>query len=102
MIGRIVEVADDRRHLSLHRGFMVVQDTEGERKELGQVPLDDIAAVIANAVRELRAAYERHASGAGVRVDDVTMRVKDALAWERKRDSCDAIGDVSAARDACH
>lgn len=49
MIGRIVEVADDRRHLSLSRGFMVVQDTEGERKELGQVPLDDVAAVIANA-----------------------------------------------------
>lgn len=49
MIGRIVEVADDRRHLFLHRGFMVVQDTVGERKELGQVPLDDIAAVIANA-----------------------------------------------------
>lgn len=48
MIGRIVEVADDRRHLSLSRGFLVVQDTE-ERKELGQVPLDDIAAVIANA-----------------------------------------------------
>lgn len=49
MIGRIVEVADDRRHLHLHRGFMVVQDTEGERQPLGQVPLDDIAAVIANA-----------------------------------------------------
>ncbi len=49
MIGRIVEVADDRRHLSVNRGFMVVQDTEGERKELGQVPLDDIAVVIANA-----------------------------------------------------
>lgn len=49
MIGRIVEVADNRRHLFMHRGFMVVQDTEGERKELGQVPLDDIAAVIANA-----------------------------------------------------
>lgn len=49
MIGRIVEVADDRRHLFLNRGFMVVQDTEGDRKELGQVPLDDIAAVIANA-----------------------------------------------------
>ena len=49
MIGRIVEVADDRRHLFVNRGFMVVQDTEGERKELGQVPLDDIAAVIANA-----------------------------------------------------
>ncbi|MDP3249404.1 MAG: type II CRISPR-associated endonuclease Cas1 [Polaromonas sp.] len=49
MIGRIVEVADDRRHLFMHRGFMVVQDTEGERMELGQVPLDDIAAVVANA-----------------------------------------------------
>ena len=49
MIGRIVEVADDRRHLFMSRGFMVVQDTEGDRKELGQVPLDDIAAVIANA-----------------------------------------------------
>jgi CRISP-associated protein Cas1 len=49
VIGRIVEVADDRRHLFVHRGFLVVQDTEGERKELGQVVLDDIGAVIANA-----------------------------------------------------
>lgn len=48
MIGRIVEVADDRRHLFMNRGFMVVKDTESG-KELGQVPLDDIAAVIANA-----------------------------------------------------
>jgi CRISPR-associated protein Cas1 len=49
MIGRIVEIADDQRHLFMHRGFLVVKDTEGGRKELGQVPLDDIAAVIANA-----------------------------------------------------
>lgn len=49
MIGRIVEVADDRRHLSMHRGLMVVQDTSSDHKELGRVPLDDIAAVIANA-----------------------------------------------------
>lgn len=49
MIGRIVEVADDQRHLFVHRGFMVVQETSGDRRELGQVPLDDIAAVIANA-----------------------------------------------------
>ena len=49
MIGRIVEVAEDKRHLSMHRGLMVVQSTDGERKELGRVPLDDIAAVIANA-----------------------------------------------------
>jgi len=47
MIGRTVEITDDRRHLFLHRGFMVVRNTEGE--ELGQIPLDDIAAVIANA-----------------------------------------------------
>ena len=49
MIGRIVEVADDRRHLSMNRGFMVIQDTAGERKAIGHVALDDIAAVIANA-----------------------------------------------------
>jgi len=49
VIGRIVEVADDKRHLFLSRGFMVVRETENEREELGQVPLDDIAAVIANA-----------------------------------------------------
>jgi CRISPR-associated protein Cas1 len=49
MIGRIVEVADDRRHLSMYRGLMVVQESGGEHKELGRVPLDDIAAVIANA-----------------------------------------------------
>jgi len=49
MIGRIVEIADDRRHLFVSRGFLVVKETEGARQELGQVPLDDIAAVIANA-----------------------------------------------------
>ncbi|WP_033394909.1 type II CRISPR-associated endonuclease Cas1 [Brachymonas chironomi] len=49
MIGRILEIADDRRHLFVNRGFMVVRDSEGDRKELGQIPLDDIAAVIANA-----------------------------------------------------
>lgn len=45
----MIEVADDRRHLSAARGFMVVQSTDGPREELGKVPLDDIAAVIANA-----------------------------------------------------
>lgn len=49
MIGRIVEVADDKRHVFVRRGLMVVRDTEVERQELGRVPLDDIAAVIANA-----------------------------------------------------
>lgn len=49
MIGRIIEIADDQRHLSMHRGFLVVKDSGGEHQQLGQVPLDDIAAVIANA-----------------------------------------------------
>lgn len=49
MLGRIVEIADDRRHLSLYRGFMVVEQTGDSRQELGKVPLDDIGAVIANA-----------------------------------------------------
>lgn len=46
MIGRIVEIAEDGRHLSVQRGFLVVA-AQGE--ELGRVPLDDIAAVVANA-----------------------------------------------------
>jgi CRISPR-associated protein Cas1 len=48
MIGRIVEVADDHRHLFVERGFLIVKDTEGERKEIGRVPLDDICALITN------------------------------------------------------
>lgn len=46
MIGRIIEIAEDGRHLSLHRGFMVVS-AGGE--ELGRVPLDDIGVVLVNA-----------------------------------------------------
>lgn len=46
MIGRIVEIAEDGRHLARHRGFLTVS-AEGE--ELGRIALDDIAAVIASA-----------------------------------------------------
>lgn len=50
MLGRVVEIADDRRHIALKRGFLVVRDTASSpREELGKVPIDDIAAVIANA-----------------------------------------------------
>lgn len=49
MIGRIVEVSNDKRHLSLNRGFMVVHSTGEDRHEVGRVALDDIAALIANA-----------------------------------------------------
>jgi len=46
VIGRVVEISEDRRHLSKSRGFMTV--SEGN-VELGRVPLDDISAVITTA-----------------------------------------------------
>lgn len=49
MVERIVEIADDQRHLFVARGFMVVRATGEGGVELGRIPLDDIAAVIANA-----------------------------------------------------
>jgi CRISPR-associated protein Cas1 len=45
MIGRIIEIAEDGRHLAVSRGFLVIRDRDSE---LGRVPLDDIGAVIAN------------------------------------------------------
>ena len=46
MVGRVVDLETNGRHLSLRRGFLVVR--EGE-KEVGRVGLDGIAAVVANA-----------------------------------------------------
>lgn len=46
MIGRIIEIAEDGRYLSVLRGFLIVSH---EGNEIGRVPLDDIAAVIGNA-----------------------------------------------------
>jgi CRISPR-associated protein Cas1 len=46
MIGRVVEIATDGRHLSIHRGFLAIGE---QGNEIGRIPLDDIAAVIANA-----------------------------------------------------
>lgn len=43
MIGRIIDIAQDKRYLSLERGFLVVSSG---KEELGRMPLDDIAAVI--------------------------------------------------------
>lgn len=45
-LGRVIEIAEEGRHLAKERGFLVVQ---AGREELGRVPLDDIAAVIATA-----------------------------------------------------
>lgn len=45
-LGRVVEIAEEGRHLSKERGFLVVS---AGRTEVGRVPLDDIAAVLATA-----------------------------------------------------
>lgn len=49
MVGRIVEIASDDRSLSLYRGFLLIKESKEEKRELGRVPINDIAAVIANA-----------------------------------------------------
>ncbi len=43
MIGGIVEVAESGRHLSVHRGFLKVNEAGAE---IGRVPLDDITSLI--------------------------------------------------------
>lgn len=43
---RIVDIATDGRHLSAHRGFLLVSE---EQKEVGRIPLDDVAAIIVHA-----------------------------------------------------
>lgn len=46
MIGQVVEIASDGRHVSLHRGFLVVSE-KGE--EMGRVAIDQVAALVSNA-----------------------------------------------------
>lgn len=46
MIARVVEIAEDGRHLSRERGFLVVSESGAE---LGRIALNDIGAVVANA-----------------------------------------------------
>ncbi|GMM62365.1 type II CRISPR-associated endonuclease Cas1 [Novosphingobium pituita] len=43
---RIVDIATDGRHLSLHRGFLVVSQ---DREEVGRIALDDVHAVLLHA-----------------------------------------------------
>ena len=46
MIGRVIEIASDGRHLARHRGFMTVSERGAE---IGRVPLDDIGVLLCNA-----------------------------------------------------
>ena len=48
MLGRIVEISSDKRHLRSFRGFMQVLDKDHDSNELARIPLDDIDAVIGN------------------------------------------------------
>jgi len=47
MLGRIVEIAEEGRHLSVYRGFMLVSDKE--QGEIARIALDDIAVILAHA-----------------------------------------------------
>jgi len=46
MLGRIVEIAEDGRHLAVDRGFMTVSSGG---QEIGRVALDDVGGLIVNA-----------------------------------------------------
>lgn len=46
MVGRVVDLETDGRHLSLRRGFLVVSE---KGKEVGRIGLESIVAVVANA-----------------------------------------------------
>lgn len=46
MVGRVVEIASDGRHLALSRGFLTVSSGG---MEVGRVPLDDIHVLLCNA-----------------------------------------------------
>lgn len=46
MIGRVIEIASDGRHLAVSRGFMTISDSGNE---VGRVPLDDIGVLLCHA-----------------------------------------------------
>jgi len=46
VVGRIVEIATNGRHLSVFRGFLIVTE---QGTEVGRVAMDEVAAVVANA-----------------------------------------------------
>jgi CRISPR-associated protein Cas1 len=46
MIGRVIEIASDGRHLAVFRGFMTIS---ADGAEVGRVPLDDIGVLLCHA-----------------------------------------------------
>lgn len=49
MVGRIIEIANDNRHLSAYRGFLIVSESGSKGVELSRIPFDEISALITNA-----------------------------------------------------
>jgi CRISP-associated protein Cas1 len=49
MLKRVIEISSDSCFLFKERGSMVIQSSDGERREIGRVPLDDIGALVGNA-----------------------------------------------------
>ena len=45
-----IEAFNDKSHVSVFRCFTPVHSTGEDRQEVGRVPLDDIATMIANAL----------------------------------------------------
>lgn len=43
MMGRIIEISTDNKHLSIDRGFLIISE---DKKEIGKIALDTIEAVI--------------------------------------------------------
>ena len=43
MLNRVLEIAEENRYISLDRGFIVI---ESKGKELGRIPLDDVAVLL--------------------------------------------------------
>lgn len=46
MLNRVLEIAKENRYISLDRGFIVI---ESKGKELGRIPLDDVAVLLLSA-----------------------------------------------------
>ncbi|TAE34611.1 MAG: type II CRISPR-associated endonuclease Cas1 [Alphaproteobacteria bacterium] len=46
MLGRVIEIAEDGRHLAVFRGFLKVT---AEKQEIARIPLDEIAVIMAHA-----------------------------------------------------
>ena len=43
MIGKIIEISTDNKHLSIYRGFLIISEN---KEEIGRIAIDTIEAII--------------------------------------------------------